>query len=134
MAKNIAHERNKAAKTPHVSGDAPQHRGGDHIRKAQNWGGGNKAGKGSTSDSMGRKAALQSTALELKREQADVLSCFERNREIVELPEGLETGRTRARPRGARADADCIDRARHHSHRCHQLRGAAGVDMAILAA
>jgi hypothetical protein len=42
MAKSVAHERNKAAKTPHVRGDAPQHRGGDHIRKAR----GNKAGKG----------------------------------------------------------------------------------------
>jgi hypothetical protein len=46
MAKSIEHERNKAAKTAHIRGDAPQDRGGDHIRKAQKWGGGNKAGKG----------------------------------------------------------------------------------------
>jgi len=46
MAKSVAHERNKTAKTPHVRGDAPQHRGGDHIREAQKWDGGNKARKG----------------------------------------------------------------------------------------
>ena len=46
MAKTVQHERNKSARTPHTKGDAPQHRGGDHIRKAQKWGGGNKAGKG----------------------------------------------------------------------------------------
>jgi hypothetical protein len=46
MATNSEHERNKAARTPHTQGDSPQHRGGDHIRKAQEWGGGNKASKG----------------------------------------------------------------------------------------
>jgi hypothetical protein len=32
--------------SPNTKGDAPQHRGGDAARKAQKWGGGNKAGKG----------------------------------------------------------------------------------------
>ena len=32
--------------SPHIKGNAPQHRGGDAARKAQKWGGGNKAGKG----------------------------------------------------------------------------------------
>jgi hypothetical protein len=32
--------------SPHTKGNAPRHRGGDHARKAQRWGGGNKAGKG----------------------------------------------------------------------------------------
>jgi hypothetical protein len=31
--------------SPNTKGDAPQHQGGDG-RKAQQWGGGNKAGKG----------------------------------------------------------------------------------------
>jgi hypothetical protein len=34
---------------PHTKGDAPAHRGGDAARKAQRWGGGNKAAKGSVS-------------------------------------------------------------------------------------
>jgi hypothetical protein len=39
--------RNKAQSgSPQTKGNAPQHRGGDHARKAQKWGGGNKAGKG----------------------------------------------------------------------------------------
>jgi hypothetical protein len=39
--------RNKSASgSPNTKGDAPQHRGGDAIRKAQRWGGGNKASKG----------------------------------------------------------------------------------------
>jgi hypothetical protein len=37
----------------------------------------------------------------LTREQADVLAFADRNREIVELPEGLETGETKRRKRGA---------------------------------
>jgi hypothetical protein len=32
--------------SPNTEGNAPQHQGGDHARKAQEWGGGNKAGKG----------------------------------------------------------------------------------------
>jgi hypothetical protein len=35
----------KTQKTPNTKGDAPKHRGGDQSRKAQEWGGGNKAGK-----------------------------------------------------------------------------------------
>jgi hypothetical protein len=37
-------DRNEEAKR--TKGDAPQHQGGDAARKAQEWGGGNKAGKG----------------------------------------------------------------------------------------
>jgi hypothetical protein len=33
--------------SPHTKGTAPRHQGGDHIRKAQQWAGGNKAAKGS---------------------------------------------------------------------------------------
>jgi hypothetical protein len=33
-------------KTPNTKGNAPQHQGGDAARKAQEWGGGNKAAKG----------------------------------------------------------------------------------------
>jgi hypothetical protein len=55
-----------------------------------------------------KKVECQSVALELKREQADVLAHFERDREIEELPEGLETAKIRSRRRGARTDADCI--------------------------
>jgi hypothetical protein len=32
---------------PNTKGDAPKHRGGDAVRKANEWGGGNKAAKGS---------------------------------------------------------------------------------------
>ena len=38
--------RAKSGRTPNTKGNAPQHRGGDAARKAQQWGGGNKAGKG----------------------------------------------------------------------------------------
>lgn len=41
----------------------------------------------------------------------DALAFAERNREIVELPEGLETNRTITRKRGARADDDVIQEA-----------------------
>jgi hypothetical protein len=44
MANSSEHARSKG-KTPNTKGDAPQHQGGD-ARKAQKWGGGNKAGKG----------------------------------------------------------------------------------------
>jgi hypothetical protein len=44
---NDKREQNKSdSESPHTEGNAPQHRGGDHVRKAQQWGGGNKAGKG----------------------------------------------------------------------------------------
>jgi hypothetical protein len=43
------------------------------------------------------------------QEQADVFAFADRNREIVELPPGLENGWTLKRKRGARADTDCID-------------------------
>ena len=46
---------------------------------------------------------------EFAREQADALAFVDRNREIVELPPGLENGQTRKRMRGARTDSDCID-------------------------
>ena len=36
----------KAQPTPNTKGDAPNHQGGDAARKAQEWGGGNKASKG----------------------------------------------------------------------------------------
>jgi hypothetical protein len=36
----------KSGKTPNTKGNAPKHRGGDQARKAQEWGGGNKGGKG----------------------------------------------------------------------------------------
>jgi hypothetical protein len=45
----------------------------------------------------------------LASEQANVLAFADRNREIVELPEGLETGKVKRRKRGARTDRDCID-------------------------
>jgi DNA-binding transcriptional LysR family regulator len=53
----------------------------------------------------GRRIALT----KLASEQANVLAFADRNREIVELPEGLETGYTKRRKRGDRSDRDCID-------------------------
>jgi hypothetical protein len=39
--------RNKGeSASPNTKGNAPQHQGGDASRKAQQWGGGNKAAKG----------------------------------------------------------------------------------------
>jgi hypothetical protein len=47
MVENDERARNKSESgSPHTEGNAPQHRGGDAARKAQEWGGGNKAGKG----------------------------------------------------------------------------------------
>jgi hypothetical protein len=47
MVENDARARNKGkSASPHTKGNAPQHRGGDAARKAQRWGGGNKASKG----------------------------------------------------------------------------------------
>jgi hypothetical protein len=46
MADNLQRARNKAESgSPNTKGNAPRHRGGD-ARKAQQWGGGNKAAKG----------------------------------------------------------------------------------------
>jgi len=47
----------------------------------------------------------------LATEQAHALDFVDRNREIEELPPGLETGETKRRKRGARTDRDCIDEA-----------------------
>jgi hypothetical protein len=64
---------------------------------------------------MGDNTKLRSKELtriartEFAREQADALAFVDRNREIVELPPGLENGQTRKRMRGARTDCDCID-------------------------
>lgn len=50
MARTSQRARNKGeSASPHTKGDAPQHRGGDAARKAQQWGGGNKAAKGAVS-------------------------------------------------------------------------------------
>jgi len=47
MSENDERARNKRdSASPNTKGDAPQHRGGDSARKAQEWGGGNKASKG----------------------------------------------------------------------------------------
>jgi hypothetical protein len=46
MAANSQSAGNKTgSRNPNTKGNAPAHRGGD-ARKAQKWGGGNKAGKG----------------------------------------------------------------------------------------
>ena len=46
MAASLQGSRNKGrSASPNTKGDAPRHFGGD-ARKAQKWGGGNKAGKG----------------------------------------------------------------------------------------
>jgi hypothetical protein len=47
----------------------------------------------------------------LATEQAHALDFVDRNREIEEIPAGLETGETKRRKRGARSDRDCIDEA-----------------------
>lgn len=36
----------KAENSTKQKGDAPKHKGGDHIRQAQEWGGGSKGAKG----------------------------------------------------------------------------------------
>jgi hypothetical protein len=47
MAESDERARHKGeSASPNTKGNAPQHQGGDHIRKAQAWGGGNKAAKG----------------------------------------------------------------------------------------
>jgi hypothetical protein len=55
------------------------------------------------------KVAAQQARDELVREQDDVFALADRNREIVELPPGLENGLTMKRKRGARTDTDCIN-------------------------
>ena len=46
MAASLQRARSKGqSASPNTKGNAPSHRGGD-ARKAQKWGGGNKAGKG----------------------------------------------------------------------------------------
>jgi hypothetical protein len=47
MAETEERARNKGESvSPNTKGNAPQHQGGDAARKAQRWGGGNKASKG----------------------------------------------------------------------------------------
>ena len=47
MAENDERAGNKGeSASPNTKGNAPQHQGGDQARKAQEWAGGNKAGKG----------------------------------------------------------------------------------------
>jgi hypothetical protein len=47
MADTDERARNKGeSASPNTKGNAPQHKGGDHLRQAQQWGGGNKAAKG----------------------------------------------------------------------------------------
>ena len=45
----------------------------------------------------------------LHEEQSNILAAFERDREIVELPESLVNGHVARRKRGARTDEDCIN-------------------------
>ena len=45
MAEQNQEQRNQE-QARNTQGNAPSHRGGDAARKAQEWGGGNKAGKG----------------------------------------------------------------------------------------
>ena len=67
--------------------------------------------------SMAKHTLAQKTAKQREAGRAvakinnDALAFAERNREIVELPEGLETNRTMTRKRGARADDDVIQEA-----------------------
>ena len=56
-----------------------------------------------------RQKKLQVAAQSLHETQTNVLAVYERNREIEELPPGLETGYTNRRKRGARTDEDCIN-------------------------
>jgi hypothetical protein len=56
-----------------------------------------------------RQKKLQAAARSLHETQTNVLAVYERNREIEELPPGLETGYTNRRKRGARTDEDCIN-------------------------
>ena len=64
---------------------------------------------------MVKKTLAQKTAKQREAGRAvakinnDALAFAERNREIVELPPGLETNLTMKRKRGARTDADVID-------------------------
>lgn len=57
----------------------------------------------------GRQKRLKASALALHEEQSNILAAFERDREIVELPESLVNGHVARRKRGARTDEDCIN-------------------------
>ena len=46
---------------------------------------------------------------DMAQEQSNVLAFVDRNREIEEIPERLETGFTKRRKRGVRTDSDCIN-------------------------
>ena len=66
---------------------------------------------------MAKQTLAQKTAKQREAGRAvakinnDALAVAERNREIVELPEGLETNLTLKRKRGARTDDDVIEEA-----------------------
>ena len=63
MAESTERARNKGeSASPHTKGNAPQHRGGDAARKAQQWGGGNKVGKGpvTPADKQNEKSSAKS--------------------------------------------------------------------------
>ena len=56
------------------------------------------------------KQELRALAVrEIAQERNDVLAFADRNRESVDLPEGLENGYTQRRKRGTRTDLDCIN-------------------------
>ncbi len=46
MAEQNQEQARKQEQARNTEGNAPSHQGGDAARKAQEWGGGNKAGKG----------------------------------------------------------------------------------------
>ena len=63
-------------------------------------------------DMVGKSRAIKRQAgREAAKINNDALAFAERNREIVELPEGLETNLTLKRKRGARTDDDVIEEA-----------------------
>lgn len=63
-------------------------------------------------DMVGKSRAIKRQAgHEVAKINNDALAFAERNREIVELPEGLETNLTLKRKRGARTDDDVIEEA-----------------------
>jgi len=63
MAATDERGRNKGkSAAPNTKGNAPQHKDGDAARKAQGWGGGNKAGKGpiTTADKQNENSSAKS--------------------------------------------------------------------------
>ena len=63
-----------------------------------------------TIDTGSVRQKLQARAgREVAQSNNDVLAFADRNREIIQLPEGLETGETMRRKRGARTDDDVIE-------------------------